>query len=104
MDGIVNIKSRDYWFKIVGFLQQNWALIDLDESGAVVYFLGDTSGVFDKMKFPSLEFAEKSLQRNGFSKYDANQEAQRFISRPLPPFESSKHPNGRIYSSGQFWI
>jgi hypothetical protein len=24
----VSIRSRDYWFKIVDFLQQNWALVD----------------------------------------------------------------------------
>jgi len=27
-DKPVEIRSRDYWFKIVEFLQQNWALID----------------------------------------------------------------------------
>ena len=25
----VLIQSRDYWYKVVGMLQQNWALIDL---------------------------------------------------------------------------
>jgi hypothetical protein len=34
-DETVEIRSRDYWFKIVEFLQQNWALIDEDERGAV---------------------------------------------------------------------
>ena len=27
-DRAVDIRSRDYWFKIVEFLQQNWVLID----------------------------------------------------------------------------
>lgn len=36
----VPIISRDYWFKIVEFLQQNWALIDPNESGVIVWFLG----------------------------------------------------------------
>jgi hypothetical protein len=27
-DKAVEIRSRDYWFKIVEFLQQNWVLID----------------------------------------------------------------------------
>ena len=30
-DKTVEIRSRDYWFKIVEFLQQNWALIDEDQ-------------------------------------------------------------------------
>jgi hypothetical protein len=29
----VKINSCDYWFKIVEFLQQNWALIDETENG-----------------------------------------------------------------------
>ena len=27
-DKPVEIRSRDYWFKVVEFLQQNWVLID----------------------------------------------------------------------------
>jgi hypothetical protein len=34
----VCITSREYWFKIVEFLQQNWALIDSAEGNAVVWF------------------------------------------------------------------
>jgi hypothetical protein len=29
----VPIESRDYWFKIVEFLQQNWALVGPRERG-----------------------------------------------------------------------
>jgi len=28
-----DIQNRDYWFKIVEFLQQNWALIDETPEG-----------------------------------------------------------------------
>ena len=48
----VEIKSRDYWFKVVDFLQQNWALIDKVEDVAIVWFFNDTSGVFDEMTLP----------------------------------------------------
>jgi hypothetical protein len=45
----VEIRSRDYWFKIVEFLQKNWALIDEDVvDGCTVFLFGDTSGVFDR--------------------------------------------------------
>ena len=51
----VLITSRDYWFKIVEFLQQNWALVDFDEHGATAWFISDTSGVFDQIAFSSPE-------------------------------------------------
>ncbi len=33
----VEIRSRDYWFKIVDFLQQNWALIDKTSEACTVF-------------------------------------------------------------------
>ena len=32
-DEFVEILSRDYWFKVVEMLQQNWALIEPSQSG-----------------------------------------------------------------------
>jgi hypothetical protein len=99
-----NFKSTDYWFKIVEFLQQNWAVIEPDDSGACgVYFFGDTSGVFDQLNFSSIEDAESSLVRNGFRRYDDDKQTQEFIAKPQPPFRKHPHPNGPIYSSGRFW-
>ena len=100
---IVEIASRDYWFKVVEFLQQNWALIDLHEVGFIVWFFGDTSRVFDQMTFPTKIEAEKALQRNGFRRYADDPKAQESIGIPKPPFRRSVHPNGPIYSSGRFW-
>ena len=42
----VPIASRDFWFKIVEFLQQNWALIDQSADAVTVWFLNDGGGVF----------------------------------------------------------
>ena len=99
---IVEIKSRDYWFKIVEFLQQNWALIDETSDGCVVFFFGDTSGVFDRLTFLSVEEAETALHRNGFERFSEDKEVQRFIAIPEPPFY--EWPNARpIYSSKKFW-
>lgn len=98
------ISSQDYWFKIVDFLQQNWAVIEPSGSGTcTVYFFGDTSGVFDEMSFTSAEEAETALCRNGFKRFDEDAEAQKFIAKPQGPFERRPHPNGPIYSSGRFW-
>jgi hypothetical protein len=101
----IEIRSRDYWFKIVEFLQQNWALIDQDANGpgCTVYFFGDTAGVFDRLRFPSVAEAEVALLRNGFKRYATDPKAQEFIAKPEPPFWESRHPNGAIYSSGRYW-
>lgn len=99
----VEIKSRDYWFKIVEFLQQNWALVDEAEGGVIVWFLGDSSGVFDEMPFSSEVAAMEALERNGFRRYATDIQAHEFIATPEPPFHRRAHPNGRIYSSGRFW-
>jgi len=101
----VEIRSRDYWFKIVEFLQQNWALIDEDQHGATctVFFFGDTSGVFDRLRFSSTAEVETALLRNGFKRYDTDPKASEFIAKPEPPFWESRHPNGPIYSSGRYW-
>lgn len=104
-DEIVEIQSRDYWFKVVEMLQQNWALIEPSQSSrsCVVYFIGDTSGVFDQIEFTGIAEAEKQLRINGFSKYEDNEDAKQFIVPPPPPFHRSVHPNGTIYSSGRLW-
>jgi hypothetical protein len=99
----VPITSRDYWFKIVEFLQQNWALVDANDTGAVVWFFGDTSGVFDEMKFLSVAEAEQALVRNGFRRYAEDAKAREFVAIPQPPYRRQHHPNGPIYSSGQYW-
>jgi hypothetical protein len=99
----VAVVSRDYWFKIVEFLQQNWALVDATDGGAIVWFFGDTSGIFDEMKFSSIVEAEESLARNGFQRYAEDKKALEFITIPQPRFRRQPHPNGPIYSSGRYW-
>ena len=103
---IIEIHSRDYWVKIVEFLQQNWALIDKvdDDTHVKVFFIHDLSGVFDEMIFTSMQEAENELIKNGFQKFSDNKEFQRFLRAPEPPFVRAEHPNGPIYSSGEFWI
>lgn len=82
----VNIRSRDYWFRIVEFLQQNWALVDegAGRAGCSVHFVGDRSRVFDRLRFPSV--SESALLRNGFRRYDEDEKAQELIAKPEPPF------------------
>mgnify|MGYP001342427318 CR=1 FL=1 len=99
----VKINNRDYYFKIVEFLQQNWAIIEEDNSNVTIWFINDASGVFDQLDFPSIEEAKSGLRRNGFSLFSDDQESQKFIAPPEPPFIKEAHPNGPIYSSGRYW-
>lgn len=105
MKNDVEIESRDYWFKVVEMLQQNWALIDSEnESGeSTIYFINDGSGVFDQLKYTTRKETIESLIKNGFSLYSEDAQAQKFIAPPKPPFHEAQHPNGPIYSSGRFW-
>jgi hypothetical protein len=101
----VEIQSGGYWFKVVEMLQQNWALVDRDTNldTCTVFFVQDASGVFDRMRFPSIVEAEAALRRNGFARFSKDTEAQKFLAAPRPPFFEAHHPNGAIYSSGRFW-
>jgi hypothetical protein len=61
----VTIQSTDYWIKVVEMLQQNWALIEaVKPEGVCVYFISDTSGVFDQMSFADEIAAREALVRN----------------------------------------
>ena len=99
----VPIQSRDYWFKVVEMLQQNWALIETTSQGVTVVFVTDASGVFDEMTFESSSSAEAALRLNGFGRFEEDQRAASFLRCPQPPFTRQPHPNGPIYSSGRFW-
>ncbi len=99
---MVEISSRDYWFKVVEMLQQNWALIDVHlDSSATVFFIDDTSDVFDQMIFPSRDEAQNGLRINGFKLFSEDEKAQKFIAAPEAPFRDGEHRP--IYSSGRFW-
>jgi hypothetical protein len=103
-NNLKQINSTNYWFKIVEFLQTNWALIEEYEDGrAIVSFIDDTSGTFDEIVFPSLEQAVGELIDNGFDLYSEATQVHDFLKPPNPPFKVAEHINGPIYSSGRFW-
>ena len=104
MNEFVAIHSADFWVKVVEMLQQNWALIEDEAAGAVrVYFISDTSGVFDEIAFSSASSANEALGMNGFRRFAESTNLQSFLRPPTVPFRRSTHPNGPIYSSGRFW-
>jgi hypothetical protein len=101
----IDIANRDYWFKVVDILQQNWALIDSSKAGAkhIVYFITDKSGIFDQVEFDDIAEAQRQLGVNGFMRYEEDKKAKEVIVPPRPPFYRLTHPNGAIYSSGRYW-
>jgi hypothetical protein len=100
----VEIRSTDFWVKVVEMLQQNWALIEEEPAGAArVFFVSDASGVFDEMTFLSTVAAQHALGRNGFTRFADNAHLQSFLRTPPAPYHRAMHPNGAIYSSGRFW-
>jgi hypothetical protein len=102
--GNVLIDSRDFWVKVVEFLQHNWALIEYKHAGEVlIYFITDKSGVFDEIAFGSAADGVAALRRNGFRRYADDPDLQSFLRPPPAPFHRRPHPNGPIYSSGRFW-
>lgn len=104
MEQQTTITSRDYWFKVVGMLLQNWALIECVSAGDCrIYFISDTSGVLDELEFPNALAVEAALRRNGFARFQEDEEAQNFLSTPVPPYFRRRRPNGPIYSSGRHW-
>ena len=111
MKNSVIIHSHDYWFKVVAMLQQNWALIEtISPECCRVFFISDTSGVFDELEFSNLAVAEAALRGNGFARFEEDIEAQQFLTRPcllsidgLIPLAQSIHPAGIGGSTRQTW-
>ena len=102
-EATIETANEDYWIKVVEFLQQNWAVIEPEGSGFKILFFDDCSGIFDSIEFDSLEGAETALKRNGFGKYNEDQEAHDFIGKPKAPLRGGAHLINSIYSSGRFW-
>lgn len=104
IDQEIEIASREYWHKVVDFLQQNWALVETCGDGAgIIWFLGDNGGIFDEMRVLGKESAEDALTRNGFRRLDEDQQGSSILRPPTPPFHRRPHSNGPIYSSGRYW-
>jgi hypothetical protein len=77
----------DYWFKVLGMLQQIWAFINVEPDGSsTVFFMSDDSTIFDEMRFTSQQEVCRHLTVKGFSRYAMAAEAQKFLSPPKPPF------------------
>lgn len=81
---VFKIKSREWWIKVLGMLQHNWALIEKGGDGsATAYFFHDGEvgmgcygysraqlkgryAIVDSLAFESVQLAKDALSRNGF--------------------------------------
>jgi TFIIF-interacting CTD phosphatase-like protein len=106
----LEINNKDYLYKIIGFLQTNWAFVqpeNSDTGGCIVKFVNNRSELMDELKFDSKDEAYSALKKNGFmgddeylNKYRSNES----MKKPLPPYtDNTKYESNRIYSSGRYW-
>jgi hypothetical protein len=92
--------SARLWIKVVGMLEQNWAVIEGVEPSHIL-FVDDNGLIFDKLRMGNHDEACDALTRNGFSRYPATEADLRYIKPPEGPFRPGcLRP---IYSSGRFW-
>lgn len=92
-----------WWVKVAGMLEQNWAVLSQESGRAEIRFMDDRGQVFDQLSQSSRQAAERALSRNGFQRLNQSPELQRLLHPPTPPFSPGRHPNGRLYSSGRVW-
>jgi hypothetical protein len=112
MRDFIEINGNVYWVKIVGMLQQNWALVHSESENVTIYFIHDHVGlyahddgseIFDALDYATQADAEAALVKNGFKQFEDGTSFPPNLAPPKAPFFLGAHPNGKIYSSGQYW-
>ena len=98
------ISLDNYWCKVIGLGEHNWAAIMPSGNRFEVVFFTDDSCIFDKMNFFSRDQAISALENNEFSLYKDDDLLQQFVQAPEHPFGYKDHPSGKIYSSGKYWL
>ena len=99
----IDIKSSDFWVKVLPNHQKNWAVIEpMHDGTTTIFFVNDASCVFDQIKCESRRAAEAALCLNGFQNFKESDTS--IFCQPSGPFVSASHYNGLIYSSGKFWV
>ena len=94
----IEIKSRQYWIKIFGMLNQSYAKVDDTSDGrARIWFLNELGKVFDLIDSPSREAAEEDLSSSGWDLYTDDEFG--FAGLPQRPFKWSSFSASGVYSS-----
>ena len=97
------ISNRDWWFKVLGMLNENWALIEESPEKVTVYFFhscgttkmsigprnGPWAAIVDSLEFSNCNEALNALLRNGFSPF----------AEVSDTWEGNPPPEGRLYDA-----
>lgn len=119
---VFEIKTRDWWVKILGMLCHNWALIETHANETItVYFfheLGTTlclnpdydydllenrCAVVDSLDFETMELALQAMRVNGFCNL---KKTKKFLlgAEPFGHFYDARASEEGIYSKKGHWI
>ena len=110
------LRARDFWIRVTGMLQQNWALIEREADGtATIFFVNDMAEAFDLIPMRSPEQAARALRRNGFE--PAGAQTREIVGWPgnvKVRAARDRNHSGRVariaqpvrpvYSSGEVWV
>ena len=117
---VFEIQSREWWIKVLGMLQHNWALIDERAGGsATVYFFHDGEvgmgcygysrahlkgryAIVDSLNFESVQLAEDALARNGFRPHGDDERLGSDV-KPRGSFYDVRAIEDGIYSTQGNW-
>jgi hypothetical protein len=116
----MKISSKDWWVKVLGMCQHNWALIESNEK-ITAYFFHDNgvnvsppeklkyfevknkSGIVDSLIFDNKLSAEKALKKNGFMRLSENSGPWE-LNIPPHDFYDAREDNSGIYNKDGHWI
>jgi hypothetical protein len=102
--GQIDLRTDDFWVKVVDVLVHNWAVVRPTSSSAPeLVFFDNRSRVFDTMRFADVDEAIAGLRRNGFEPYDEIGGFRKILPKPRPPFIMERGNFRPVYSSGEYW-
>ena len=118
---VFEINSRDWWFKVLGMLCHNWALIEVNSTCSVtVYFFQDHDSsdgfdedyddqrfatripIVDSIDFDDIEDAKFALKNNSFNRLEENP-GPWDGEEPEGVFYDARSNENAIYSNGKYW-
>lgn len=104
MQGNIDLRTDDFWVKVVDFLVHNWAVVRMTRSGTPeLIFFDDRSRVFASLPFENVDQAVAGLRRNGFEQYDPMGDFRKILPKPRPPFSMERTNHRPVYLIGEYW-
>ncbi len=95
---------KEEWFlKITGMLQHNWATISKSKNFVTIYFVNDHGRLFDRLDYDNYSEAKQKLFQNRFNQIDLN-DPDSYLTKICPCNVDLKNPmvHHQVYSSGEY--